>query len=216
MKPIIGIVSSINKDDNSSVIYEDIIKVIEKAEGEPIGLITRIDDEIGENVLKQCSGFLFQGGKDMNTYQFKILDYAYKNKISIMGICMGFELIATYFFGYGSVVRISDLDINTDIDHNKYFEDDFKKQIVHEISINKDSLLNKLFGDKMFVNSRHVKTITGVNKPFIISAISEDGLIEGIECINEDNFILGVQFHPENIDSMQPLFNEFINVCRNR
>lgn len=44
---------------------------------------------------------------------------------------------------------------------------------------------------------------------FKISAISEDGLIEAIESEGELH-ILGVQWHPEMLADMIPLFRHFV------
>ena len=46
------------------------------------------------------------------------------------------------------------------------------------------------------VNSFHHQVIDRVADNFIVNAISDDGLIEGIECGN----IIGVQWHPEKVN----------------
>ena len=59
MKPIIGIVSSINKSDNITV-NDACVLAIEKSGGEPIALVTKQDDIIGNNILNMCDGFYFK------------------------------------------------------------------------------------------------------------------------------------------------------------
>ena len=49
-----------------------------------------------------------------------------------------------------------------------------------------------------------------VNKPFIISALSKDNIIEAIEYIDDNHFVLGVQFHPEDLDNTESLYNYFL------
>ena len=216
MRPIIGIISNNAKND-TSVIYNDVIKAIELSGGEPLGLVSGVDSIIGENVLNNCDGFLFQGGHEINDLQLEQLDYAYRKHKPIFGICMGFEMIATRFFGIGSVVRIEHLDSDSTIDHQTVVEDDEdRKRLVHKIIIDEHSIMFPVFGESIYVNSRHIKTVLGAGNPFLVSATSEDGLIEAIEYIDEINFIMGVQFHPENLDFMKPLFDIFIKQCKKR
>ena len=86
----------------------------------------------------------------------------------------------------------------------------------HLININKESVLHKLYGDNLIVNSRHNYSLEYVNKPFIIGAKSDDNVIECIEWIDDDHFVLGVQFHPEDLDNMDKLYNYFIKECLTR
>ena len=207
MRPIIGIVSS-SKFSND-IIYSDNVKVIEKALGEPIGLVTNIDDYVSDVILKECDGFLFQGGSELENFQLNILNYAYSNNIPVIGICLGFELIATRFFGFGSVVKIEDYLPNTKINHHL-----IDSQSAHSITTTNDSWLQSVIGNNALVNSRHIKTVTKVELPFIVSAYSEDSLIEAVEYIDDNHFIIGLQFHPENIESMQIIFDKFVKVCK--
>ena len=213
MRPIIGIVSSIK--NNNDVIYSDNVLAIEKALGEPIGLITNIDDYVSDVILEECDGFLFQGGVEMENFQLNILRYAYLNNKPVLGICLGMELIANNFFGFGSVNKIDDLNIKSNINHHMYFENYVDKSVlVHSITTTPSSWLNSIIGDQAMVNSRHTKTVVKVEKPFIVSALSDDGIIEGIEYIDESHFVIGVQFHPENIENLQIIFNEFVRKCK--
>ncbi len=209
MKPVIGIVSSLNKSYNITV-NDACVLAIEKSGGEPIVLVTKKDDVIGDNILNICDGFLFQGGYKMEDYQLKILEYANKNKKPILGICLGHQLIATYFEGFGCISRISDIDCERDINHNPSESIEDKSFLAHKIYIDKNSYMYNMFGPEINVNSRHIKAVTKVNKPFIISAKAEDGIIEAIEYIDQDNYIVGMQFHPEDIAELKPVFDNFI------
>ena len=89
--------------------------------------------------------------------------------------------------------------------HNQY-----NKDKLHSIKIKKDSILHKIFENHLKVNTRHLYALKKVNEPFKISALSEDNIIEGIEYVNEEHFIIGVQFHPEDLDNTEVLYNYFI------
>lgn len=167
-----------------------------------IGLIMYdLNGYFDTNILDMCDGVIFQGGTDIYPYHFEILNYCYNNNIPVLGICMGMQIIGLY--------------------QNKQLEEDLIKvdnhyNTEHKIIINKDSILYKLYGGNMIVNSRHNYVIDYINEPFIVSSKSEDGVIEGIELIDKEHFILGLQFHPEDMDNMNKLYNYFIKECLKR
>ena len=96
----------------------------------------------------------------------------------------------------------------TDIHHSK-------EEYAHTLKILKDTLLyNILKEEEIMVNSRHRYHIAnpGINE---VNALSEDGIIEGIE--NRDKlFHLGVQWHPENLndENTNKIFDEFIESAK--
>jgi len=211
--PIIGIVSNSTKD-SKSIIYDNVIRSVELSGGEPIGLISNIDAKVGKEVLGACDGFILQGGREIEDLQLEILEYAYRNNKPVLGICLGFQLIATHFFGIGSVKRIEHLDNNDILQHFTFIEDENdKKECVHKVNFTSGSILHSIFGGSADVNSRHIKTVVNIEEPFIIAANAEDGIIEAVEHSDSSNFIVGVQWHPEDLDHMKPLFDLFIQRC---
>ena len=48
----------------------------------------------------------------------------------------------------------------------------------------------------MFVNSAHHQSVDKLGASLIANAFSDDGIIEGIETI-DDGFCIGIQWHPE-------------------
>jgi len=209
MKPIIGIVSNISINDEIKVNSNN-VKAIELAGGEPIALITEAEDIISNEILEMCDGFLFQGGAYSSDFHYKIFEYAEKKNKPVLAICLGFQAMARYFFGAGSVDLISNLNLNSNIKHNLSVDEEIT---MHNITISKDSYMYKLFGESSKVNSRHDKTVVHVEKPFKISAKAEDGIIEGVEYIDEENYFVGVQFHPEDLEEMLPIFKRFVQIA---
>src|SRR5699024_967333 len=72
--------------------------------------------------------------------------------------------------------------------------------------------------DKLRVNSRHHQANRTVQKPLQISGKASDMIIEAVESMAH-TFVLGVQWHPENMfvsgDKVsQRIFQGFINACR--
>lgn len=162
-----------------------------------IGIIN-YNNEIDFNVLNLCDGIIIQGGRNIYPYHFKMLDYVMEHNIPLLGICMGHQIIGLY-----SVDRYNEDDLIE-------VEGHYGLTCRHNINIVNDSLLYRLFGNNIEVNSRHYFKIKEVNVPFKVCAYSDDGVIEGIEYIDNDHCIIGVQWHPEDLENMGCLYNYFL------
>lgn len=163
-----------------------------------IGILNYDNSFIDPEVLEICDGIIFQGGKDIYPYHYQILEYAIKTHKPVLGICMGHQIIGLY-----STTKNENNLIKVD-NHND-------KDKYHPININKNSILYKILNkDTFLVNTRHNYKLKEVKEPFKVAAVSQDNLIEAIEYIDDNNFILGLQFHPEDMDSTENIYNYFI------
>ena len=150
------------------------------------------------NILNYCDGVIFQGGTNIYPYHYEILNYCINNNIPVLGICMGMQIFGLY----ANNQQEEDL-IKIDNHYNNE----------HLIKIEKNSILYNLFRECINVNSRHKYMLEYINKPFIIGAKSDNNVIESIEWVDDNHFVLGVQFQPEDMDNMDKLYNYFIKEC---
>jgi putative glutamine amidotransferase len=174
-----------------------------------IGLITNDENKlIDEEILNICDGFLFQGGTEIKDYHYNIIEYAYKNNKPILGMCMGCQAIGLFFSKDKALGKVKDI---TNEEHNPLIKvTDDRKKTVHGINIKEDSILHRLFGSRLMVNSRHSYCLKTVNSPLEVVAKSNGGIIEAVELIDKKQFMIGIQWHAENMNIMQPIFEEFI------
>ncbi|MBQ2873486.1 MAG: gamma-glutamyl-gamma-aminobutyrate hydrolase family protein [Bacilli bacterium] len=196
MKPIIGIISrnyysKTNKKIN--IVYDDIISSVIKSKGIPIGIPSKEDIY---KYLDICNGFILQGGDDIDKHNLKTLKILKEKNIPVLGICLGMQEM----FYKNNLIDIPNHHINS----------------LHEININKNSLLYKIIKkDKILVNSRHKSVIINTNR--LISAKNKE-IIEAIEDSSK-KFYLGVQWHPENLYNIdinsKKIFDYFIKICKN-
>lgn len=127
--------------------------------------------------------------KDLDEAQFNILEYFVHNSLPILGICRGIQLINVYFGG----TLIQDLATSS-------YHTDTKEDVVHTITVSKDSYLHQLYGNAFSVNSSHHQAIAddGIGHDLIPIAYSvPDNIIEAVK--HSYLPIYGVQWHPERM-----------------
>ena len=153
--------------------------------------------KIDENILDMCDAFLMIGGKDINEYHYQVIEYAIKKNKKLLGICLGMQAIASYSNNKNELNTLFEVTnhYHDKITHNK------KELLVHSVKFNKNSILYKLLGDNIMVNSIHKFAVKKISNPFKVVGQNED-VIEAIEYKN----IIGVQFHPELMNNTDMLF----------
>lgn len=234
MKPIIGIVSR----PNTSIMFNrPVMSVLEgyrmsvaKCGGIPIAILptqnfcyeeispkyaSKLSLEEQEDIKRQidmCNGIIMPGGNRMYDYDFFILKYALEKDIPILGTCMGMQLMACNSMNSEDRTQILK-KIDSNIIHNQ-----MNVKYVHKVKLEKDSKLFNIIGEEIIdVNSRHKFVASQVGN-LTISAVSEDGFIEGVEYPNK-KFAIGVQWHPEDMvqydKKEEKLMQAFIKVCEN-
>ena len=220
-RPIIGIIG--RKDEKFStikrkgnIVLYDYISSLDKEEASYIGLITNANyDLVDENILNLCDGILMPGGVEIKTYHIKMIEYALKNRIPFLGICQGSQALGLSTLTGAKLLKIDDGYSEVTHSFEMTCEEDLAK-LVHNVYLSDDSLLYNLFGGTIKVNSNHHYVLPKVELPMKIVGKAEDGVIEAIEHIDPTVFAVGVQWHPENMESMQPLFKEFVDRSKMR
>ncbi len=130
------------------------------------------------------------------------LYYAAKKKgIPIIGICRGMQLMNVAEKG----TLYEELP-ESEISH--YIEPDGWINY-HEIELVEGTLGSTLIGlNNYIISSIHHQAINKLAKDFSVSAHSKDGIIEMIEHVDKDRFIMGIQGHIEKTRKNQPLFEK--------
>lgn len=219
-KPIIGITSSlldieIKGETNPCVqANHQYVKAVIEIGGIPI-VIPVANDEIAERCVDLCDGIIFTSGEDIHPSNYDdipteklkqvniardetelaVANYALKKKIPIIGTCRGLGVINVALGG--SMKQDIEGKSNKKIAHNQ--EED-RKLATHEIFIKKDSHLFSLLGEeKAMVNSKHHQAIKKLSSSLRVAATAKDDVIEAVEAKDKDLFILGLQFHPEEL-----------------
>ena len=168
--------------------------------------LTEKEKENINQYLDMIDGMVFPGGKKVSPYDQYVLEQCVKRNIPTLGICLGMQIMSCYQREFKVEI------IDSTLSH--YQEND--DELTHKVKIQKDSLLYEILQkEEIIVNSFHRYHITE-NDNYSVSAMSEDGIIEGIEMKNQ-RFHLGVQWHPEISydfdDNSKKIIDEFIKRC---
>lgn len=132
----------------------------------------------------------------------EMLAYAFEQKIPVLGICRGLQMINV--FRQGTLIPHIPAAIGPNEQHTETPEGDRW----HPVSIEPGSILFRTVAEEhALVNSSHHQGIGILGKGLTASATSPDGLIEAIEWQEpeQQSFMMAMQWHPERLDPANPL-----------
>ena len=221
----IGLSANINNDnpiaDYANVAY---CSAVIKASGTPLILPVTKNDDVLNDYIDICDGFIFTGGKDitplfygeetrplcsntstnLDEYQIALFKRAFATQKPILGICRGMQLMNVVLGG----TLYQDLSEH-DQKVLKHVQSCDPLDTAHEVHFENGSVLFDIFGEKAMVNSTHHQAIKMPGKDLMISARAYDGIIEAVEH-RDHPFCVGVQWHPEKLaDVDEKMFSIF-------
>ena len=226
-KPVIGITG--NYGELTCKLAEGYYKSVQRAGGVPVIIPPLSDTDSIINTLEHLDGLILSGGADYDPHyageepwptlgtinaerdlpELFITQLAYNRQLPILGICRGIQTLAMALGGH---VR---QDIS-DIQQLNHSQEEERSVATHTVTIEKDSLLSKIYSGSQWsivngqssilnVNSFHHQAVDETGPRFRVIARSDDGIIEAMES-TEYKSILGVQWHPECLESGLPIF----------
>jgi putative glutamine amidotransferase len=150
---------------------------------------------------------------------FAVLEHALAAGKPVLAICYGIQSL-NVFLG-GSLVQDIPTELGTTICHSPE-EDEFPDgtetpDIVHGAQFDPGRVL-KLSGEpRAEVNSSHHQSVLEPGRGLRVTARSADGVIEAVEWTVDENWVVGVQWHPERMpeDALaQALFRDLLSAAR--
>ena len=199
------------------VYWVDYAQGVIAAGGVPVFLPLSLDPA---EIIPRLDGLLMSGGADIDPkrygaepepelqsiepardeFELKILELVYECELPVAGICRGLQILNVHAGG----------SLYQDVPPHSV-RDKAPSTRVHDITTEKGSILEKLYGEKLEVNSLHHQSIKTLGKHFSASATSNDGIVEGIE--HSQLPIVAVQWHPEMLDTRDsdPIFRWLVS-----
>ena len=204
------------------VYWVDYAQGVIAAGGVPVFLPLSLDPA---EIIPRLDGLLMSGGADIDPkrygaepepelqsiepardeFELKILELVYECELPVAGICRGLQILNVHAGG----------SLYQDVPPHSV-RDKAPSTRVHDITTEKGSILEKLYGEKLEVNSLHHQSIKTLGRHFSASATSNDGIVEGIE--HSQLPIVAVQWHPEMLDTRDsdPIFKWLVSKAEDR
>lgn len=144
-------------------------------------------------------------------FELAIVKGALERDLPILGICGGEQLLAVALGG--SLIQHIPDEVENCLAHE---QPNPRTEPGHDVILTAGSRLAAIAGCLSIpTNSAHHQAVKQVPDAVLINAVTEDGVIEGIEDPAR-RFCIGVQWHPEYAISPADtaLFHAFIEACR--
>lgn len=211
-RPIIGVSPLYDAQRESLWMLPGYMNGIEAAGGAPIMLPLTDSEEVIKSAAELCDGLLLTGGQDVSPDVYDrerlsccgelcpardkeealLLDLFLKNDLPVLGICRGIQFLNAHLGG--TLYQDLKTQYGDTVEHRMSPPYD---RSIHTVSLVKGTPLHNLLGtDEISVNSYHHQAVKRLAKPLCESALSCDGLIEGV-FMPDKKFVWAIQWHPE-------------------
>jgi len=168
-----------------------------------------------ESVAAAVSGVVLTGGEDVDPAEYHagrnpltqaphqrrdrcelaLVQLAHDRRLPTLAICRGIQVVNVALGG--SLIQDISSERPSSIKHD---QSDDRQARVHGVNVERESKLAAAVGaTSISVNSSHHQALERVAEGLRVTAWSPDGIIEGAEWEADDWWMLGVQWHPEEL-----------------
>ena len=209
-----------NQEKKTIILSKASEKYVEWMKNENIIILDAYTIRNTDSILQLTDGIILTGGEDINPLEYndtsnikvcgpinykrdtlerKLFDFAFENKIPLIGVCRGMQMMNVASGGtlYGDLPT----EIGTKVIHRNNGE------VNHEIVLcDSSTLIFPIDTDTIMVNSWHHQGLKKMPEYLRVIARSFDGLPEAVVMDkNIHPFMIAVQFHPERLEKNNPI-----------
>ena len=211
------------------------VRALQAAGLVPLIVPPSLDDDEVRALVAGVAGIVLSGGEDLDpaTYGAKrhpatqpphagrdatelaLVLAAREARRPLLGICRGIQTLNVALGG----TLVQDLD-SLRPSAIRHAREDAATERVHGITVQAGSRLATALGATHFdANSLHHQAVDRLADALRATAHASDGVIEGVETLSEDWWVLGVQWHPEELTGDahpwdRGIFAAFAAACR--
>ncbi len=215
--PLIGVTTSvtIGKTPERAYVNSAYLHAIQQAGGVPVALPPQLSAASLARLCRGLDGLLLTGGGDLDpalygetphptvcevapardALECSAVRIALDRRLPILAICRGVQLLNVALGG--TLFQDVGTDPGTELAHSQREPRD---QPTHKVRVQAGSRLAETLGtDELEVNSMHHQAVKGLGAGLAAVAWAPDRIIEGVEVTDASRFVLGVQWHPEEL-----------------
>jgi putative glutamine amidotransferase len=203
--PLIGVSTSITVGTSPERAYVNstYLNAIQQAGGVPLPLPPQLSSRSWKRLAAGLDGLLLTGGGDIDpalfgeapqptlydvapirdTFEANAARWAVEHRLPLLCICRGVQVLNVALGG--SLYQDVGTDPGTTLPHSQK---------------EPSSRLAEVVGaDEVEVNSMHHQALKSLGRGLAAVAWAPDQLVEGVEMPEQPGFVLGVQWHPEEL-----------------
>jgi putative glutamine amidotransferase len=149
--------------------------------------------------------------------ELQLTGWAIDDRKPLLGLCRGIQVINVALGG--TLWQDIEAQLPQALKHDYWPSAGFGRDyLAHVVDIAASSRLRELLQQETLqVNSMHHQAIRRLSPQLVATAVAPDGVVEGIEASGGDQFLIGVQWHPEVFEptdaSTRGLFRELITAA---
>jgi len=226
-KPAIGINTKLVSDGDDLYLKLDrnYIRAVERAGGVPVVMPPFRTGSDARAYLERLDGVVFTGGPDLNpkrwgepkhpkaellhpdreTSDFAALKASLALDLPVLAICCGCQQLNVALGGslHQHVYDLPGVKAHSD-------------GTSHEVAVDASKTRDILGSPRPSVNSYHHQACNKIGRGLAVTALSPDGLVEGVESLRH-RWVVGVQWHPERMADdrrQRRLFHALVDAAR--
>jgi putative glutamine amidotransferase len=216
--PLIGITTSVTVDKvpERAYVNSTYIRAVQAAGGIPLLLTPHFTPEVQAALWQRLDGLILTGGGDIEPARFGeprhpsvddvspardelelgLTRRAVTEDVPLFAICRGIQVLNVALGG--SLVQDLPSEWPNALVHSQKAP---RHEPTHPVKVmGEGTRLGRVLGSlEVEVNSMHHQAIKRLGEGLREVAWAPDGVIEGVEMAGDDRFVLGVQWHPEEL-----------------
>ena len=193
----------------AEVSARELVAAVYASGGEPLQVHpdgSLSDEEVADR-LAWADGILLPGGGDLSgrwsgqghhpslydvdeeqdAFDLAVARVALARGIPLLAVCRGLQVVNVARGG----TLVQDMDEHDSaIGHHRHR--------VHHVTVDQGSALGGVVGDSVEVSCYHHQALDRLGDDLVVTARSEEGVVEGVELPGAPGWFLGVQWHPED------------------
>lgn len=229
-------------EENIIYLWDRYLEALLENDAIPVLLPVTENDEQISSIVDHLDGVLLAGGnfdippemfgeepkpwlgkvkRKRSNFELKLLKESVKKDVPVLGICGGMQMINVAFGG--TLYQDIEKERPNSKEHQQKERAD---RPFHSVAVSPESRLWEILHvdprdelTELPVNSTHHQAIRDVAEGLRISAVSKDGIVEGVES-RTHRFLMGVQWHPEllynHMDAQNRLLVAFLDAAATR